>query len=71
MTPRTTTQADRIWHAHLLSGKSLGRAATAARRALADNPTRQIGPVPVALQDWAVPVVEQLAPIGWAGAQGL
>jgi len=25
----------------------------------------------VALQDWAVPVVEQLAPIGWAGAQGL
>ncbi len=36
----------------VVDGKSLGRAATAARRALADNPTRQIGPVPVALQDY-------------------
>ena len=50
-------------YAHLLSGKTLGRAATAARRALADNPTRQIGPVPVALQDWAVPVVYEAAPL--------
>ena len=50
-------------YAHLLSGKTLGRAATAARRALADNPTRQIGPVPVALQDWAVPVIYEAAPL--------
>jgi tetratricopeptide (TPR) repeat protein len=50
-------------YAHLLAGKTLGRAATAARRALADNPTRQIGPVPVALQDWAVPVVYEAAPL--------
>jgi tetratricopeptide (TPR) repeat protein len=50
-------------YAHLLSGKSLGRAATAARRALADDPTRQIGPDPVALQDWAVPVVYEAAPL--------
>lgn len=48
-------------YAHLLSGKTLGQAATAARRALADNPTRQIGPIPVALQDWAVPVVYEAA----------
>ena len=50
-------------YAHLLSGKDLGRAATAARRALADNPTREIGPVPVALQDWAVPIVYEAAPL--------
>jgi tetratricopeptide (TPR) repeat protein len=50
-------------YAHLLAGKSLGRAATAARRALADDPARQIGPVPVALQDWAVPVVYEAAPL--------
>jgi tetratricopeptide (TPR) repeat protein len=50
-------------YAHLLSGKTLGRAATAARRALADNPVRQIGPVPVALQDWAVPMVYEAAPL--------
>jgi tetratricopeptide (TPR) repeat protein len=50
-------------YAHLLAGKSLGRAATAARRALAADPTRQIGPVPVALQDWAVPVVYEAAPL--------
>ena len=30
-------------YAHLLAGRSLGEAATAARRALADNPVRQIG----------------------------
>ena len=50
-------------YAHLLSGKTLGRAATAARRALAADPVRQIGPVPVALQDWAVPVVYEAAPL--------
>ena len=50
-------------YAHLLSGKSLGRAATAARRALAADPARQIGPVPVALQDWTVPVVYEAAPL--------
>jgi hypothetical protein len=50
-------------YAHLLSGKPLGQAATAARRALADNPAREIGPVPVALQDWAVPVVYEAAPL--------
>ena len=50
-------------YAHLLTGKSLGRAATAARRALAEDPTRHIGPVPVALQDWAVPVIYEGAPL--------
>jgi hypothetical protein len=50
-------------YAHLVSGKTLGYTATAARRALADNPDRQIGPVPVALQDWAVPVVYEAAPL--------
>ncbi len=44
-------------YAHLLAGRSLGEAATAARRALAADPDRQIGAVPVALQDWAVPLV--------------
>ncbi|HEV3288240.1 MAG TPA: ATP-binding protein, partial [Streptosporangiaceae bacterium] len=50
-------------YAHLLTGSSLGQAATAARRALADDPARQIGPVPVSLQDWAVPVVYEAAPL--------
>ena len=50
-------------YAHLLAGRSLGEAATAARRALADDPTRQIGAAPVALQDWAVPVVYEAAPL--------
>jgi tetratricopeptide (TPR) repeat protein len=50
-------------YAHLLAGRSLGQAATAARRALADNPVRQIGAIPVALQDWAVPVVYEAAPL--------
>jgi len=40
-------------YAHLLSGKSLGRAATAARRALANDPTRHIGAVPMSLQDYS------------------
>jgi tetratricopeptide (TPR) repeat protein len=50
-------------YAHLLAGRSLGQAATAARRALAADPVRQIGAVPVALQDWAVPVVYEAAPL--------
>ncbi len=50
-------------YAHLLSGRSLGEAASAARRALAADPTRQIGAVPVALQDWAVPLVYESAPL--------
>ena len=50
-------------YAHLLSGRSLGQAATAARRALAADPVRQIGAAPVELQDWAVPVVYEAAPL--------
>jgi hypothetical protein len=50
-------------YAHLLAGRSLGQAAAAARRALAADPMRQIGPVPVSLQDWAVPVVYESAPL--------
>ena len=50
-------------YAHLLAGKTLGQAATAARRALAADPTRHIGPVPVPLQDWAVPVIYEAAPL--------
>jgi tetratricopeptide (TPR) repeat protein len=51
-------------YAHMLAGRSLGRAVTAARRALADNPVRLIGGnAPVALQDWAVPVVYETAPL--------
>jgi tetratricopeptide (TPR) repeat protein len=51
-------------YAHLLTGKTLGQAATLARCALADNPTRHIGSAPVALQDWAVPLVYEAAPLG-------
>jgi tetratricopeptide (TPR) repeat protein len=50
-------------YAHLLAGKSLGQAAGEARRALAASPVRQIGPVPVSLQDWAVPVVYEAVPL--------
>ncbi|HTS97723.1 MAG TPA: CHAT domain-containing protein [Streptosporangiaceae bacterium] len=50
-------------YAHLLAGKSFGEAATAARRALAGDPDRHIGGIPVALQDWAVPVVYEAAPL--------
>ena len=50
-------------YAHLLAGKALGQAATQARRALADNPTRHIGSAPVALKDWAVPIVYEAAPL--------
>jgi tetratricopeptide (TPR) repeat protein len=50
-------------YAHLLAGKSLGQAATAARQALAADPVRQICAVPVELQDWAVPVIYESAPL--------
>jgi tetratricopeptide (TPR) repeat protein len=50
-------------YAHLLAGRSLGQAATAARQALAADPQRQVGAVPVSLQDWAVPVVYESAPL--------
>ena len=50
-------------YAHLLAGRPLGQAATAARRALAADPVRQIGAAPVELQDWAVPVVYEAAPL--------
>jgi tetratricopeptide (TPR) repeat protein len=50
-------------YAHLLAGKSLGQAAAAARKALAADPVRQIGAVPVSLQDWAVPVIYESAPL--------
>ena len=50
-------------YAHLLAGRSVGQAVTAARRALAADPVRQIGAVPVQLQDWAVPVVYEAAPL--------
>lgn len=47
----------------LLAGHSLGRAATAARQALAADPTRHIGTNPVALQDWVVPIVYETTPL--------
>ncbi len=47
----------------LLAGHSLGRAATAARQALFDDPTRHIGTSPVALQDWVVPTVYETTPL--------
>ena len=50
-------------YAHLLAGRSLGRAATAARRALAADPVRQITTTAVTLQDWVVPVVYESAPL--------
>jgi tetratricopeptide (TPR) repeat protein len=59
----TAAQFAADMYAHLLAGSSLGQAATAARRVLADDPARQIGAVPVALQDWAVPVVYEAAPL--------
>lgn len=35
----------------------------AARRALAADPTRQIGATPVVLQDWSVPIVYEVVPL--------
>jgi tetratricopeptide (TPR) repeat protein len=50
-------------YAHMLAGRSLGQAAAAARKALAADPVRQIGASPISLQDWAVPVVYEAAPL--------
>jgi tetratricopeptide (TPR) repeat protein len=50
-------------YAHLLAGRSLGEAVTTARRRLAADPNREIGPAAVALQDWSVPVVYESAPL--------
>jgi tetratricopeptide (TPR) repeat protein len=50
-------------YAHLLAGRPLGEAVTAARRRLAADPNREIGPAGVALQDWSVPVVYESAPL--------
>ncbi len=50
-------------YAHLLAGRSLGQAAAAARRALAADPVRQIGVIPVSLQDWAVPIIYESRPL--------
>jgi tetratricopeptide (TPR) repeat protein len=59
----TAAQVMADLYAHLLAGKSLGQAAGEARRALAADPVRQIGAVPVSLQDWAVPVIYESAPL--------
>jgi tetratricopeptide (TPR) repeat protein len=50
-------------YAHLLTGKTLGQAATSARRALADDPDRHISAAPIALQDWPVPIIYEAAPL--------
>ena len=47
----TVTQFVADLYAHILAGKTLGQAATAARKALADDTTRQIGARPVSLED--------------------
>jgi hypothetical protein len=59
----TAAQFTADLYAGLLTGQSLGEATTAARRALAANPDRQVGAELVALQDWAVPVVYEAAPL--------
>lgn len=50
-------------YAHLVAGRSLGAAATAARKALAASPTREIGSSAVELQDWVVPTVYEPVPL--------
>jgi hypothetical protein len=50
-------------YAHLLQGKTLGHAVTSARKALDDDPVRQIGPWAFRLQDWTVPVVYEAQPL--------
>jgi tetratricopeptide (TPR) repeat protein len=50
-------------YAHLVAGRSLGGAVTAARKALAASPTREIGPSAVQLQDWVVPTVYEPVPL--------
>lgn len=50
-------------YTHLAAGDGLAEAATAARRNLADNPTRRIAGDSVDLQDWLVPVLYEANPI--------
>ncbi|HEV2253432.1 MAG TPA: tetratricopeptide repeat protein [Streptosporangiaceae bacterium] len=59
----TAAQYTADLYAHLLAGRSLGEAATAARRGLASDPVRQIGAEPVTVQDWVVPVIYESAPL--------
>lgn len=46
----------------LAAGDTLGQAVAAARKALADDPMREVGAVPRALRDWHVPLVWERAP---------
>ena len=46
----------------LVGGRTLGEAAAAGRRALAANPSRELGAEPITLQDWMVPTVYEAAP---------
>ncbi len=50
-------------YAALARGGSLGEAVTLARKNLADNPLREVIYAPLPLQDWAVPVVYEAAPL--------
>jgi tetratricopeptide (TPR) repeat protein len=50
-------------YAYLAGGRSLGAAATLARKHLADAPLRTIAYDPLPLQDWIVPVVYEAAPL--------
>jgi hypothetical protein len=50
-------------YAELVRGRSLGQAATLARKGLADDPLRTIAYDPVPLEDWPVPVVFESFPI--------
>ena len=50
-------------YAELVQGRTLGQAATLARKGLADDPLRTIAYDPVPLQDWPVPVVFESFPI--------
>jgi tetratricopeptide (TPR) repeat protein len=46
----------------LSAGETLGQAVAAARKALADDPMREVGAVPRPLSDWHVPLVWERAP---------
>jgi hypothetical protein len=46
----------------LSAGDTLGQAVAAARKALADQPMREVGAVPRPLSDWHVPLVWERAP---------
>jgi CHAT domain len=48
-------------YACLLAGQTLGEAVSRGRQHLAENPIREIALRPLALQDWMVPVVYEIA----------